>query len=188
MARAPTRPSAPAGKGKVSRAGGVVGADLGSGARVRPFRPADLQRLRELRHQADRLHARLLPSFFRAPRDRSQPALERDAASEILVVDGPDGVAGYVQVRIVDTPAHPAMTPARRAHVETLVVDEALRRRGLGTRLMRAAGRWAAGRGAIELLLTVWSENAEADGFYRALGYRAVAQVLRKNVEEADAP
>ena len=157
----------------------------GKGGRgIRPFREADLERLRELRRQADVLHARLLPAFFRVPSDIRAPGLERDATSEILVADGPAGVCGYVQVRIVDTPSHPAMTPARRTHVEILVVDQHHRRQGFGRRLMHEAGRWAEGRGASELVLTVWSENRAAAGFYRALGYRPVAQVLRKPIDE----
>ena len=181
MASPTTRPSR---KLRSQRRGGADETGAGDRSIIRPFRPSDLERLRELRHVADTLHARLLPGFFRVPRDVRVPALERDAASEILVVDGPDGVAGYVQVRIVDTPVHPAMTPARRAHVETLVVAEGERRRGHGTRLMNEARRWALGRGATELLLTVWSENSAAAGFYRALGYRPVAQVLRQTVDE----
>ncbi|HEX2658263.1 MAG TPA: GNAT family N-acetyltransferase [Polyangia bacterium] len=175
MARSTTRPSRPQRKSTGARRTGTI---------IRPFQPGDLDALYAIRGEADRLHARLLPGFFRVPRDSREPKLERDATSEIFVAAGPDGVHGYVQVRIVDTPAHPAMTPARRAHVETLVVAEAQRRRGHGTRLMREARRWAAGRGATELLLTVWSENEDAAGFYRALGYRPVAQVLRKPSSE----
>lgn len=181
MARATTKPSGIQRKTPRRRAdaGGQGGPD------IRPFREADLDRLRELRRQADVLHARLLPGFFRVPVDIREPALERDATSEILVADGPGGVCGYVQVRIVETPSHPAMTPARRTHVEILVVDQAHRRTGVGRRLMREAQRWAEGRGASELVLTVWSENGAASAFYRTLGYRAVAQVLRKAVDEA---
>jgi GNAT superfamily N-acetyltransferase len=153
-------------------------------ASVRPFRETDLDRLRALRRQVDVLHARLLPGFFRVPSDIREPGLERDATSEILVVDGPDGVCGYAQVRVVETPRHPAMTPARRTHVETLVVAAAQRRQGFGKRLMREAQRWAEGHGASELVLTVWSENAAAAGFYRALGFLPVAQVLSKAVDD----
>lgn len=175
MARSTTRPRERRGKATGGRRGGTI---------IRPYQPADLGALHVLRHEADALHARLLPGFFRVPRDSREPKLERDGASEILVAADRDGVHGYVLVRIVDTPAHPAMTPARRAHVETLVVAQGQRRQGHGTRLMREARRWAAGRGATELLLTVWSENDAAAGFYRALGYRPVAQVLRQFVDE----
>jgi GNAT superfamily N-acetyltransferase len=182
MARATSRPSRPR---RQSPGSSGFQPPPSSSWTARPFVEADLEGLRRLRQQADVLHARLIPGFFRIPVDLSAPGLERDAASEILVAVGPAGLGGYVQVRLVETPQHPAMTPARRAHVEILVVDEGHRRQGLGTRLMAEADAWAKRRGAIELVLTVWTQNRAAAGFYRALGYGPVAQVLRKPVAAA---
>jgi len=107
----------------------------------------------------------------------------------LLVEEGPQGgLIGAVTVRVFDTPADPSMVPRRRAHVDTLVVDRRHRRGGSGTRLMDAATAWARERGAVELLLTVWAGNRDAEAFYSRLGYRVVSRVLRRKLKSGSAP
>ncbi len=53
-----------------------------------------------------------------------------------------------------------------------LLLDPAVRGRGLGRRLMAAFERWAAGRGARRVMLSVVHENASALRFWAAIGYR----------------
>jgi ribosomal protein S18 acetylase RimI-like enzyme len=74
------------------------------------------------------------------------------------------------------------MVPRRRGHVESLVVATGARRRGLGRRLMDEASDWARGAGAVELVLTTWAGNDEAEAFYRQLGYRPLSQVLARSL------
>ena len=100
--------------------------------------------------------------------------------ASVLVAEGRAGVVGYVEVKVVETPVNAAMTPRRRAHVETIIVDEAHRAAGIGTTLMRAAADWARLRQATELVLTVWSDNHAADALYRRLGYEPIARVLHR--------
>jgi ribosomal protein S18 acetylase RimI-like enzyme len=91
----------------------------------------------------------------------------------------PDGrVIGLVVVRIYDTPPDPTMVPRRRGHVETLVVGSGHRRPGVGRMLMEEAVNWARSRGAVELVLTTWAGNEQAEAFYRRLGYRTLSSVL----------
>jgi GNAT superfamily N-acetyltransferase len=70
------------------------------------------------------------------------------------------------------------MVRARRALVEELVVDSSHRRRGCGRALLDSVAAWARGRGARQLVLTVWEGNDGAEQFYAALGYRRISQVL----------
>jgi len=101
----------------------------------------------------------------------------------LLVEEGGDGrLVGAVTVRVFDTPADPSMVPRRRAHVDTLVVDRRHRRGGVGTRLMEAAAAWGRARGAVELVLTVWSGNQAAEAFYRSLGYMEISRALRRSL------
>ncbi|HEY4186365.1 MAG TPA: GNAT family N-acetyltransferase [Polyangia bacterium] len=151
--------------------------------RVRPASRADVPALRRLRAQVNALHARLLPDFFRLEEDVPGMVVERDPYAEILVAEAEQEIRGYIVVNVVDTPSDPAMTKRRRAHVEVIVVDEAYRRCGIGARLMRDAATWAGGRGAVETVLTVWTDNREAEGFYRALGYEPIARVLRRSID-----
>ena len=153
---------------------------------IRPATDADGARLADLRRQADRAHAALMPDFFRSPsRERVAPQPEVRGPHSIVLValDGAAGVVGYVAARIVDTPDGGAgLTPCRRAHVDIVVVDEAHRRRGIGTALMRATADWARGRAAVEVVLTVWSDNRAAEAMYRGLDFQTIARVLRRTL------
>ncbi|MES1207206.1 MAG: GNAT family N-acetyltransferase [Pseudomonadota bacterium] len=148
-----------------------------------------------LRRQLEGAHAHLLPDYFRVP---GAPALDWpifDRTSVILLAEEENSetpaasggarapVWGYVSVKLVETPADPAMTPCRRAHIDAVVVDAARRGGGIGTALMRAAATWARRQEAAELVLTVWSDNEAAEALYRRLGYRPIARVLRHVLE-----
>lgn len=155
--------------------------------RVRAAGPGDVDALAELWHEADELHARVAPGFFRRPelargRERAEEALhdaEESGHEAILVaVDADERVVGACHLQIYDTPVGHTMVPQRRGHVETLIVARAERRRGCGRVLMEAATAWARARGAAQLLLTVWAGNEDAERFYAALGYRTISQVL----------
>ena len=154
---------------------------------MRPAGDGDLDALARLWHEADALHARLSPGFFRHPeagrgRQRAEEALRDAAESEhetiLVAADGKGVVAGACHIQIYDTPVGHTMVPQRRGHIETLIVARAQRRRGIGRALMSAATEWARGHGAHQLLLTVWAGNDDAERFYAALGYRTISQVL----------
>jgi ribosomal protein S18 acetylase RimI-like enzyme len=58
-----------------------------------------------------------------------------------------------------------------RGWVYYLAVDPNVRKRGLGADMMRAAEQWVIARGMPKLQLMVRADNADAIGFYHALGY-----------------
>ena len=152
----------------------------GGGVQVRELRSGDEGAVRQLRGELDRVHAALMPDYFRVPGEPVVPP--RDSDAQILVAEGEGGVCGFVVVRAVETPRDPSMTPRRRAHVEMVVVGEGARRQGVGTRLMTEAERWASLRGCAEVVLTVWSDNRAAEALYGALGYEPIARVLRRSI------
>jgi ribosomal protein S18 acetylase RimI-like enzyme len=154
--------------------------------RIRTALPGDRPALASLRREAEEVHARLLPDYFRVSPVPGTVGIAASLSSVILVAEesgdesaDESSVVGYVSVKIVETPRDPAMAPRRRAHIETVVVAEAHRGRGTGIALMRAAAGWAARRDAAELVLTVWSDNRAAEALYRRLGYQPIARVLR---------
>lgn len=74
------------------------------------------------------------------------------------------------------------------AHISTLAVDPAYRRRGIGRRLLRAALERAAAAGAQAVTLEVRVSNAAAIALYRSFGFQEVGVrrgYYRDNGEDA---
>jgi ribosomal protein S18 acetylase RimI-like enzyme len=70
------------------------------------------------------------------------------------------------------------MVQRRRIHIETVVVCCKHRRKGIGRRLMDEAVTWGRDNGAVEVVLTTWVGNDDAEAFYARLGYRELSRVL----------
>jgi diamine N-acetyltransferase len=154
---------------------------------VRDARLSDHDALCKLWRLTDELHARILPAFFRRSQRpaRSLEELEKivSAHDEIVrVATHATEIVGLVHVQLYDAPPAPQITPRRRAHVDSLVVAEHLRRHGLGQRLMEDAAAWSRQRGAVEILLTVWQGNDTAKRFYEKLGFSVVNTVLGRTL------
>jgi GNAT superfamily N-acetyltransferase len=70
--------------------------------------------------------------------------------------------------------------PQRWGVLDTLVIDSAWRRHGIGRRLATAIEDWALGAGASWVEVSVYELNPEARQFYDALGYLPLRKILRK--------
>ncbi|NYT40403.1 GNAT family acetyltransferase [Sphingomonas sp. R-74633] len=82
------------------------------------------------------------------------------ATSTVLVAEGEAGLTGSVMLG----------DDGHRGWVYYLAVAESARRTGLGRTLMVAAEDWLRARGCPKIQLMVRDSNAEALGFYAALG------------------
>ena len=154
----------------------------GPAVRVRRARRDDWPSVSELLREVDDLHAAIAPEYFRsAPRSEAEwlRLLEEDNGA-LFVAEPPDrdGPVGLLVARLYDTPDNPSMVPRRRVHVETVVVGGQHRRRGIGRRLMNEGAGWGRSRGAVEVVLTTWVGNDEAEAFYRRLGYSVLSRVF----------
>ena len=160
----------------MSAGGGVVPV-----LRVRSARRDDWPAARDLLRQVDDLHAALAPDYFRsAPRDDGDwvRLLEEDHGAVFVAEVGDREAVGVLVARIYDTPDNPGMVPRRRLHIETVVVCRKHRRRGVGRRLMDEGTAWGRSHGAVEVVLTTWVGNDDAEAFYQRLGYRVLSRVL----------
>jgi ribosomal protein S18 acetylase RimI-like enzyme len=152
----------------------------------------DYEPIMALTTEADELHARLMPGYFRRPtrptRTRAELSRVLGSLDEIIYVvdrsvgDGVSEVLAMVHVQLYDTPPGPALVQRRRAHVDNIVVAARHRRQGHGRDLIDAAAQWARAKGAEELLLTVWSGNSDAERFYERLGFGRISSVLGRTL------
>jgi GNAT superfamily N-acetyltransferase len=136
---------------------------------IRAFRHADLPTARELLRQlgyeiGDEELAGRLARVLDAPGHR------------IVVAEHHGRVAGLMHLFV-----RPALEKPCEAVVQALVVDETIRRQGVGRALMRDAEAWAAARG----LESVALHTRTAQAFYGSLGYAAVSapDFMRKRLD-----
>jgi len=108
--------------------------------------------------------------------------LTTNPAAHLLVAEqavaGVRRVAGYAGYWLV----------VDEAHLSTLAVDPALRRRGIGERILRESMRQAARQGAEMMTLEVRVSNDAARRLYEKLGFRVVGRrrhYYKGNLEDA---
>jgi GNAT superfamily N-acetyltransferase len=137
---------------------------------VRPAHAGDAEKLFALAHD---MAASFVPTLevFRAA--FSELGSRDDAL--VLVADGAeDGADGYLLGFV-----HPTFyADAPVGWVEELAVRSAVRRRGLGRRLMESFEEWAFSRGARLVALA----TRRAGAFYSAIGYEESAAYFRKTL------
>lgn len=92
----------------------------------------------------------------------------RSAEATILVAAEGGRLAGSVMV------GH----EGHRGWMYYLAVDPALRRAGLGRRLVAAAEGWVAARGIAKVHLLIRPENTAVRAFYEAIGYGEQKRVM----------
>ncbi len=108
--------------------------------------------------------------------------------SLVLVAEADKQAVGYVWATIEQPSPLAAENFVRdiglvRVIIQALVVQEAYRRQGIGTRLMEAAEAWARGRGAVIALLDTYVESPLSVPFYeRHMGYSRRAVRFRKEL------
>jgi len=69
------------------------------------------------------------------------------------------------------------------ALIEELVVDERARRQGVGHALIQAVLDWARARGCSEIEVSTDHDNADAQAFYRRLGFESEALLLEYELD-----
>lgn len=104
------------------------------------------------------------------PAQQHREIADPDVAT--LVIDGPDGIAGYAQVR--RTTAPPSVSTPAPVELLRFYVDRPWQGQGVAQRLMEAVHVAAAGLGGRSIWLSVWERNPRAMAFYLKSGYRDV--------------
>ena len=104
--------------------------------------------------------------------------LEQPGACVLVAVDSGD-VAGMVSIQPLISTAQGGLV----GMLEDLVVRRGSRGQGIGTLLLDAAMRWAAGQGMTRLQLLADRANARALDFYTAHGWRGTELICLRAAE-----
>lgn len=154
------------------------------GVIVRPAEERDIPSLAQLYIEFHNFHAAGVPRRLRPVESEDEALREgirRLAGGErtaILVACADQAIVGFAEVHIKDNDPHPAVLPRRYGQLQSLAVAAAMRRRGLGARLVAAAHGWARSRGASEMQIDTWEFPGGPLPFYEGLGYRTQRRTL----------
>ena len=142
---------------------------------IRLAREEDLERVCALNEQVQALHVAGKPEVFRPGDPEVRTAFMRavlhDPEQVIAVAEVEGEVRGYAVLHAFRRPENPFMHERRFMDVDEFGVDEAYRRRGIGSALIRFAKDYAREKGFDRLELNMWSFNREALAFYEAEGF-----------------
>ncbi|HET7538268.1 MAG TPA: GNAT family N-acetyltransferase [Polyangiaceae bacterium] len=155
---------------------------------IRPARFEDLESLVALEALNHQLHSDHHPELYTSGPDafqeteRIRAQLSNDTVTYLVAemeLEAALSVVGFV--RVVDVTTPPAALASRRfALVDSLVVHESARRRGIARALLSAAEAWARDRGIAALEVTVWAFNEHARELYEGEGFALMRHYLRK--------
>ncbi|HUN35185.1 MAG TPA: GNAT family N-acetyltransferase [Trebonia sp.] len=156
---------------------------------IRMARAGDVPALAGLRRANGQRHAALDPAGHRVPgEDQVRRHFEEllsgrgPAGVVVLVAEVAGAVAGMTELVIrPEPPGHQVLVPRPEAQVHTVVLD-AYRGQGIGSALVAAAERHAAGLGVSRLVAPILAANAEAIGFYSGAGFGSHGVILAKDL------
>ncbi len=144
-----------------------------SAARVRPVADADLADVARLMGE---LGYPATPDEVRGRLAR----VERDDDYAAYVAEVGGRVAGFLGMQRGWAYEH----ERPYARIITLVVDTAVRRRGVGARMVEFADEWARERGAYVLMLNTNVRREEAHLFYESMGFKRTGYRYARAYEE----
>ena len=149
---------------------------------VRFAREADLDRVNELRRQVNDLHVAGKPEVFKPGfcdelRDYIH-AIWEDPNKEITVAEADGTVCGFAVLNHIVRPENPFMFERDFLDVDEFGVDEAFRRRGAGSALIRFIREYAKEKGYRRLELNMWEFNRSALAFYEASDFRTYRRYM----------
>ncbi len=140
--------------------------------RIRPACAADLPVLVRLLGELFSIEADFTPEPERQRFGLALMLADRRTRA-VLVAELGGEVIGMVTAQLVVSTAEGAAS----ALVEDMIVDGAVRGRGVGRALLHEIDAWAKDRGATRLQLLADRENAPALAFYARAGWRATRLV-----------
>ena len=152
---------------------------------IRPAREDDLPRVDVLRKEVNDLHVSGRPDRFKNCFEDVSEYLKEIWSSEeydIIVAERSGVICGYACVKHVERKETPFTKELRFDHVEEFCVDEAFRRQGIATALIRYIQEAAKNGNAASVELNVWEFNQDAIRFYEAVGFRTYRRYMELSV------
>ncbi len=152
---------------------------------VRQANTQDLEALSKLYAEFHEFHVRGVPD--RLLRSNSPRIAEMHAALQkiienkdavILVAEIDGQLVGLGEVYMREDSPNPLKVQHKYGHLQSMIVTEAYRGRGIGTRILEAVEQWAKEKSAAEVRLNTWEFKEGPLGFYEKRGYNTLRRTL----------
>jgi ribosomal protein S18 acetylase RimI-like enzyme len=134
--------------------------------------------MHELFDEVEELHRIALPAIFKKPDEpRASAYLDEYIASpgKIALVADEGTLVGLVFAYVRESKPAPVVRPALLAEIDTLVVRQASRRRGIGRALVQGAVAWAREQSVDRIELGVFQFNEPARAFWQSVGFEILS-------------
>ena len=159
-------------------------------AAVRFAREEDLGRVNELRKQVNDLHVAGKPEVFKPGFSEELQAyvyeIFADERKKIVVVEAEGVICGFAVLNHMTRPENPFMYERDYLDIDEFCVDEAFRRRGFATDMIRFIREYAKEEGIGRIELNMWEFNREALAFYEAAGFKTYRRYMEMFPEKEE--
>lgn len=146
----------------------------------------DVELLKPIMLEADRLHSQGRPDLFNPVIDRDSEeiiSLIKGEEKEIYVYEENETVVGYVIFEIQIILKSQQLKGEERIYISNLCVDENCRHRGIATKLFNYVVDLAKNNGCYNVVLCCWDFNDGARKFYEKLGMKPQRTIMELIVE-----
>ena len=141
---------------------------------IRLAETRDIERIIELLHQVNMVHAVLRPDLFKpytTKYDHQQlEAMLGDKQKPIFVLDDGNTVLGYALCMVTEVKDHLLLQDAKSLYIDDICVDEKARGQHVGKQLYEHVLAYAKEIGCHNITLNVWTGNEPAQHFYENMG------------------
>ena len=143
--------------------------------KIRMAHEEDLARINELRRQVNDLHSAGKPDVFKAGfsdelRDYIYE-IWKDPEKNIVAAELDGRICGYAVLNHINKPENPYMYERDFLDIDEIGVDEAYRRQGIASEMIRFICDYAKEKGFHRVELNMWEFNRDALAFYEAAGF-----------------
>ena len=142
---------------------------------IRFAREDELDRINELRRQVNALHVEGKPEVFKPGfpdelRDYVH-VIFHDPQQRIVAAEENGKICGFAVLHHIIRPENPFMYERDFLDIDEFCVDEACRRQGVASAMVRFIRDYAKEQGYRRIELNMWEFNRDALAFYEAAGF-----------------
>lgn len=149
---------------------------------VRRARENELERVNELRMQVNALHVAGKPEVFKPgfPEELRNYiyAIHKDPEQFITVAVKDGTICGFAVLHHINRPENPFMKERDFLDIDEFCVDEAFRRQGIASEMIRFIREFAKEKGFHRIELNMWEFNQDALAFYEAAGFQTFRRYM----------